>query len=346
MGGDFISYDRIPETTATWVGAPAQLRQLDRLRWAVTEKIHGANFCLLADGRAVRCAKRKAILREGDAFFNYERVRVRYAQAAHELFADVAARDPEVARLYIYGELFGGAYPHPEVAAVDGVAAVQTGVYYAPGIEFCAFDLAVQRRGAATRAYLDFDAALELLRARGFFVAEPLLVGTLREALDYPLGFDSTIPARLGLPALAEANPAEGVVLKPVKAFTLGEGDGQARPILKRKIAAFAEDDRFHRAEAWAEAPADASPRGRLEWLVGALVTDNRLNNALSKVGLVARGDLEGMIELEGLLVEDVREQLELLEGEALARLDADARAQLERAIVDAVGALIVARFG
>lgn len=346
MGGDFISYDRIPETTDQWIGAPAQLRQLDRLRWVVTEKIHGANFCLLADGRAVRCAKRKAILGDGDAFFNYERVRVRYAEAAHALFADVAATIPGVARLYVYGELFGGAYPHPDVAAVDGVAPVQTGVYYAPGIEFCAFDLAVQREGATAREFLDFDAALELLRGRGFFVAEPLLVGTLREALDYPLGFDSTIPARLGLPALAEPNPAEGVVLKPVKAFTIGEGEGQARPILKRKIAAFAEDDRFHRAEAWAEVPVDASPLGRLEWLVGALVTDNRLANALSKVGQVTKDDLDGMIELEALLVEDVHEQLALLEAETVAALSEGERERLDAHVVDAVGALIVGRFG
>lgn len=346
MASEFVSYDRIPESTDQWSGELGELRKLDRLRWVVTEKIHGANFCLLADGSQVRCAKRKAILGDGDAFFNYQRVRIRYAPAAHGLFADVQAVYPGLVRLYVYGELFGGVYPHPEVEPVEGVAPVQTGVHYAPGIELCAFDLAVELEGARGREFLAYEEALGLLRARGFFVAEPLMVGTLREALDYPLGFDSTIPARLGLPPLGRDNHAEGVVLKPMEAFTMGAEGRRSRPILKRKIAAFAEDDRFHRAEAWAEAPTDASPRGRLEWLVAALVTDNRLDNALSKVGSVTAEDLDGMIELEELLVDDVREQLELLEGDAVAALGDDDRRRLEACVAESVGSLIVRRFG
>ncbi len=346
MASEFVSYDRIPESPDQWSGELGPLRKLDRLRWPVTEKIHGANFCLLADGRQIRCAKRKAILGDGDAFFNYQRVRIRYAPAAHALFADVQALYPGLVRLYVYGELFGGLYPHPEVRPVEGVSPVQTGVHYAPGIELRAFGLAIEGERVEGREFLAYEEALGLLRARGFFVAEPLLVGTLREALDYPLGFDSTIPARLGLPPLGRENHAEGVVLKPMEAFTMGLDGRRTRPILKRKIAAFSEDDRFHRAEAWAEAPTDASPLGRLEWLVSALVTDNRLNNALSKVGSITAEDLEGMIELEGLLVEDVREQLELLEGEAVAALAEAERRRLEAHVVDSVGALIVARFG
>jgi len=344
----FISYDRIPESTDSWSGDLAQLRKLDKVSWVVTEKIHGANFCLLADGRGVSCAKRKAILREEDAFFNYQRVRIRYAPAAHALFADVQARYPDLVRLYVYGELFGGAYPHPEVTPVEGVAPVQTGVYYAPGIDLCAFDLAIEREGdeGQGREFLAYSEALELLRARGFLVAQPLLVGTLREALDYPLGFDSTIPKLLGLPPLPQRNPAEGVIVKPYEAFTMGAGAQRTRPILKRKIATFAEDDRFHRAEAWSDAPTDTRPLGRLEWLVQALVTDNRLNNAASKVGTITADDLEAMIELETMLVEDVIEQLEFLEPEAFAGLSVDERAHLDARITDSVSALIVRRFG
>ena len=36
------------------------------------------------------------------------------------------------ATLSIYGELFGGAYPHSEVAAVPGMAPVQTGIWRWP----------------------------------------------------------------------------------------------------------------------------------------------------------------------------------------------------------------------
>jgi hypothetical protein len=39
-------------------------------------------------------------------------------------------------QLSVYGELFGGSYPHPFVPVEEAVSAVQTGVWYAPDVEF------------------------------------------------------------------------------------------------------------------------------------------------------------------------------------------------------------------
>jgi len=41
----------------------------------------------------------------------------------------------------VYGELYGGAYPHPSVFAVPDLIPVQRGVWYSPQLSFLAFDL-------------------------------------------------------------------------------------------------------------------------------------------------------------------------------------------------------------
>lgn len=46
-----------------------------------------------------------------------------------------------------YGELFGGKYPHPDVAAHPDVRPIQSGVYYCPDLRFAAFDVAWSRDG-------------------------------------------------------------------------------------------------------------------------------------------------------------------------------------------------------
>lgn len=99
--------------------------------WVVTEKIHGANFGIATNGLEVRFAKRKEYLQPGEDFFNYLSLQAKLAQQAKEIFR-LLQPTTQLQRIYIYGELFGGEYPHPEVKAVAGVQAVQTGVYYSP----------------------------------------------------------------------------------------------------------------------------------------------------------------------------------------------------------------------
>jgi hypothetical protein len=62
--------------------------------------------------------------------------------------------------------------------------------------------------------------------------------------VNYPIRFESSIPARLGLPAIKN-NVAEGVVIKPIKNITVGTGKGVARAILKLKLDEFKEDSKY-----------------------------------------------------------------------------------------------------
>jgi Rnl2 family RNA ligase len=243
----FVAYEKMGDRPESWGLDEAGERALARASWVVTEKIHGANFVLLCDGAVVRPAKRKQLLNDEEDFFGHRALVARLEEPVRALWAAVAAETPGLVQLAVHGELFGGGYPHPAVAAVEGVQPVQTGVWYAPGIEFCVFDLAVW---APERRYLDFEQAMALAAAAGLLAAEPLLVGRRDEAMSYPIEFTTSLPARLGLPPLPEPNLAEGVVIKPLREVDLRDARGNpVRPILKRKIAIFAEDKHFHRAE-------------------------------------------------------------------------------------------------
>ncbi|XXX78339.1 RNA ligase family protein [Sorangium sp. So ce134] len=82
----------------------------DAPTWVALEKIHGAQLAIGVDAAGVRFGKRKEWLRDEDPFFGWQLLRASLRDAARAAFAAVGAE-----RLVLYGELFGGGYPHPAV---------------------------------------------------------------------------------------------------------------------------------------------------------------------------------------------------------------------------------------
>lgn len=354
----FVSYERIDDHTRGWQVDPAVMRRLQKLRWVVTEKIHGANFCFVIDGLGVRCAKRKALLAQGESFFGHERVLRRLEPSLTALW-ELARRaeatgaggqgaplcGDRLERLMVYGELFGGGYPHEAVAPVAGVQPVQTGVWYSPEVEFCAFDVAVLERGGGSQRYLSFEVAQGLLRSAGVFCVEPLLVGSWQQAQAHPVGFDSTLPARLGLPPLPRgSNPAEGVVMRPVESVTVETKRGLARPALKKKIASFAEDRRYHQAQAWEGvgpqregALDEATATAMWSWELKARVNEMRVHSAISKQGRPSLGDVGALEGLKQMIFEDVFDEVDEAHPELRPTLGVEARASVEAELEEEV---------
>lgn len=325
---ELCSYEKMSESPSEWGLDERAARQLGRARFVVTEKLHGANLAVLCDGVGVSFAKRKARLEPGESFFGHERLAPALTRGAGKVWAALAGELPGLASLTIYGEIFGGRYPHEAVAAVEGVEPIQTGVWYSPDVHHCAFDVAWEDADGQRR-YLDYEQTLEVCREAGLWVAEPLHVGGWAEALAYPLGFGSTWPARLGLPPLAAPNEAEGVVIKPLREL----GWERPRPTLKRKLARFAEDARFHEAKPWREARKKEelgpglAPLDALEWEVSSRLNANRLDATLSKLGL-PRDERARAHALEALLAE-VMEEVEARAPVAWAQTQAEERALL-----------------
>ena len=220
-------------------------------------------------------------------------------------------------KVLIYGELFGGEYPHSEVTPVSGVQAIQTGVYYSPRIEYCAFDIAaIASESNCEKMYLDYDEALRIIEKVGMMAAKPLFIGKYEEAASYNIEFASTIPGILNLPQLQQGNIAEGVVIKPVKSFYIETRKGRIRPIIKHKIPEFAEDSRYHQAQKWIYQNAvvenkELSFEDELLQELLTLVTVTRLNNVISKFGRVANHELEKQQQLIDLLKKDVLESFQ-----------------------------------
>lgn len=346
----FTAYEKIAESLDAWLGDDeAAYRALHRVPWIVTEKIHGANFCLITDGTSIHAAKRKALLEADEDFFGHRAVLDRKAPAVLRLFGLARERFPGLTRVFLYGELFGGRYPHPDVAPDPAVQPVQTGCWYSPTIELCLFDLAIMRENASgagegERTYVDYDEAARLFDAVGLLYTKPLFRGSYEEASQYPLGFDSTIPAALGLPPLPPGNKAEGVVLKPAHGVSVPRRPGLIRPVIKRKIAEFAEDERYHAAEKWAARPAVGFETGALEALkyeASALVNENRLYAAVSKVGRVEPGDAARLAEVVGLVIEDLQTEVKARHADQARSLAPFEAAELDRFIAGEARALV-----
>jgi Rnl2 family RNA ligase len=263
-----------------------------------------------------------------------------------ELFRRVRNDYPKMVRLYLYGELFGGGYPHPEVAPAPGVQPVQTGVWYTPDIRFCAFDMRIET-GEGHRCYVDYADVLKRCTEVCIFAAAPLFVGRYEAAMEQGIRFDSTIPRALGLPALPSGtNLAEGVVVKPYQEIAITNAKGERiRPVLKRKIEEFAEDKRFHAAAKW-ENPAVpvVTPLDLLQWEASCRIVENRLNAAASKIGFVPHKTPGKASLLFTLLVNEVLDEVQAALPDASAALAPSEHETLRIHVVEEVRCLLKTR--
>lgn len=246
-------------------------------RFVVQEKVCGVEACFGCDGR-------KVVLEEGAAEV-LERVAVRagvcegsamavagveegvvrnvsenvmaelverYRPRLFRLYAHIRQLFPGVRSVAVCGELFGGAYPHRSVARSRGRVPLRTGVYYAPGYEFYAFDIRVEEekngqlcrgdkgvcytrdgpfcydaageRGGSRGRFLPLTVCSHLFEQLGFFYARTLFQGSLAECLRHPNCFATHLPDWLGLPPLRN-NWCAGTVIRPLSPLASAGGE-------------------------------------------------------------------------------------------------------------------------
>jgi len=266
----------------------------DKGEFVVQEKVHGANLSFWTDGNSIQTAKRTEFLAEDDNFYNYIQVRNKYSAAIKAAFVSLKLQYPDAEYIAIFGELFGGSFPHPDVDRDKASVNIQKGIYYSPSNEFYAFDVLVNNE-----VYLSVDEANTLFEQHNFFYAKTLFRGTFEQAMEYPNSFESKISEWLGLPSI-EDNICEGVVIKPVEAKFFNNG---SRVMLKNKNEKWEENIRRKRVTVEQEKISDAAQT--LSEIISEYVTVNRLNNVISKIGDVGAGDFGKVI---GLLSKDALE--------------------------------------
>eukprot|EP00475_Leptophrys_vorax_P003108 TRINITY_DN11801_c0_g1_i2.p1 TRINITY_DN11801_c0_g1~~TRINITY_DN11801_c0_g1_i2.p1 ORF type:complete len:306 (-),score=105.64 TRINITY_DN11801_c0_g1_i2:92-1009(-) len=205
---------------------------------------------MITDGFEVKFGKRSSYLGGNAAseFYSFKPLLPEYTKKMLHLFEHVrkhvtsvrvAPIDPaeigdddkfdfsKIKTVRVYGELYGGLYPHPDVPKKFGVKHIQKGVYYSPEIRFCAFDLRVGTQ------FLSYAKACEVFKATKMPYLKPVVLGTLEEVLQFDVEeFESTISETLKLPKL-EDNIAEGIVIR--------EFDGLSHAMVKKKANKFSE---------------------------------------------------------------------------------------------------------
>jgi hypothetical protein len=220
------------------------------------------------DGGRVRFGKRREWLEPDAPFFGWQLVATELATRVTAIADALGA-----AQVIAYGELFGGGYPHPDVPEAPGLSPVQTGIWYHPGLQWALLDLFVASDDADVGSWVAWREVSALAEAHGVYTPPVRGRGRRTDLEMLPVEFTSAVATSYGLPPIAD-NLAEGLVIKP-------ERGGAARPILKKKIAAFSEA-RFGEAEAW-----DPRAVGRTELMYWAerLVNPARIASARSKLG-------------------------------------------------------------
>jgi len=267
--------------------------------YVVQEKVHGANVCLMTDGKTVGFGKRTGFVETGEKFYDYEELLERYTPKAISLFSIVCERFPDIKTLTVFGEMFGGKYPHPDVKNNNKTMVIQKGVYYCPNHEFYAFDLYVSTE--ENGYFLPVDESNLFFEKSGFFYAKTLFRGTLNECLKYPNDAPSQISEWFGLPPI-EDNICEGVVIRPVVPAYLRNG---ARVLLKNKNARFAEKKAIKkRAPKLFKEPSYSEILNDLLPVAEQYITENRLNNVVSKIGHISVPKDTG--KLIGLFSKDI----------------------------------------
>jgi len=267
--------------------------------FVVQEKVHGSNTCFVTDGTTVSFGKRTGFVEVGEKFYDYEKLFERYTQKVTTLFSIVKENIPDIKTLTVFGEMFGGKYPHPDVKNDSKTVVIQKGVFYCPNHEFYAFDLYVSAEN--TGRYLAVDEANTLFERGGFFYAKTLFRGTLDACLQYPNNAPSQVSEWMGLPSLDD-NVCEGVVIRPVTPTYLSNG---ARVLLKNKNARFAEKKAIKkRAPKLFVEPSYSEMLNNLLPVVEQYVTENRLNNVVSKIGHISVPKDTG--KLIGLFSKDI----------------------------------------
>lgn len=266
-----------------------------RNEFVVQEKVHGSNLSFWTeDGKSFFSAKRTGIIEKNEKFYNYETVLKNIKPKLELLWHSIKTDFPELSQLTIFGELFGGDYPHPEIEIDKNSIMVQKGIFYSPQNHFYAFDIMLNRE-----KYLDVNIANRYFASVNLLHAKTLFTGSIEKCMNHKNDFNTTIPDEFGLPSL-EPNIVEGVVIRPIKTSYFNNG---VRVILKNKNEKWSENKKYHKSISQYDEPSEKVVK--LQEAIITYVTENRLNNVISKIGEITQKDFGRVL---GMFNKDVVE--------------------------------------
>jgi Rnl2 family RNA ligase len=194
----------------------------DRVSWVCQEKVKGAQFSIWIGQHFQACANRHRFLRENEDYFNWKAIRDSFVPSILDIRARAGFRD-----IVIYGELFGGYYPHLDVDEYGGAIPLKRKVAYSPHNDWYAFDVVVD--GMWQPQWYIYQLFDEL----GVKYAFEVFRGKFDKALKRNHEFPSEVHELFGLPRI-HGNTCAGVVIRPDSPIFLPDG---RRVLLKREVS-------------------------------------------------------------------------------------------------------------
>ena len=265
----FESYTKIVNSSSQWKKNPKK-----NIKWIVTEKVHGSNFSFIYDVvfDSMLYGKRTSLISNDDHFFGYKLI-LDETLPKIKIITDFIKEKFNCNKIFIYGELFGGNFPNTEKEIEKIYKPIQKGVYYSPKIHFYAFDIGIYQNDEFK--YINYEISLQAFKLANILHAEPLKTfNSYEKAIEYPIGFNTLIPKKLGLDE-PKINKAEGIIVRSLTKHFM----------TKIKIPEFSEKI-YSNNNYKKEKESDFDKFFRIgKYHLKEKEFKNRLNNAISKVG-------------------------------------------------------------
>jgi len=155
--------------------------------------------------------KRTSLISNDDHFFGYKLI-LDETLPKIKIITDFIKEKFNSNKIFIYGELFGGSFPNTEKEIEKIYKPIQKGVYYSPKIHFYAFDIGIYQNDEFK--YINYEISLQAFKLANILHAEPLKTfNSYEKAIEYPIGFNTLIPKKLGLDE-PKINKAEGIIVR------------------------------------------------------------------------------------------------------------------------------------
>jgi Rnl2 family RNA ligase len=255
--------------------------EFDSVGWVVTEKIHGANFSFHSDGHSIKTASRNQFVDNG--FYGCGEVIGRYAEEILRLSKMFLADCWGASQVSFYGELFG-----------DGI---QKGVNYGDK-DFRVFEVAVD--GHPVNALFAYDKIMTEWYKNNIEQLKWVPVVWIEDSFDDAIETKESFKSYLTPHDFKGDNFAEGIVIVPDTPLWLPNGD---RVYLKKKSPNFSERAKAKKQPKQVE----LSDEDQLAFdELASYITENRVNNVVSKIGNVTNKDFGKLL---GLTVQDALEE-------------------------------------
>ncbi len=306
---NFIPYHKINGVNHLSLNLIEQYKKINN--WCVCEKVHGSNFGFhwFQESNSIKYLKRSSFIENNDPFFNYKAM---LPQTLPKIEMIIKMLNEKYSihgleEIIIFGELFGGIYPNIK----SKYKAIQKEVYYSPDLHFYAFDIYIKKNNKENGYFLDYEESCNIFESVNILYAKPLAIyEKFEDALKHNIHYNSTIPEIFGLPKL-EINKAEGVILRNMKAIDKNIFDKEdnkylaEKIIIKLKIAEFMES----KQEKKIKNKTELEPNIFKNWQnkAKAEMTKNRLQNAISKIGILNENNRNDIYKL---YIDDILEEI------------------------------------